>query len=102
MEPSSARWHGRSGRLKTGVGVVVAVVAEDEVVGGAADGDGLGGAVVADLRAHVLLGEGVGGVHVLVAEQAELGRVGLAVEHRRLLAAEVARRYSLPRRRRRL
>lgn len=50
------------------VGVPIALVAENEVVGGAADGDGLGRAIITDLRAHVLPGEQVGGVHVLVAE----------------------------------
>lgn len=80
----------RGGDGAAAVGVPVALVAEKEVVGGAAEGDGLGGAVVADLRAHVLPGEQVGAVHVLVAEQAELGGVRLAVEHRQLLTAEIA------------
>lgn len=73
-----------------GVGIPVAVLAEDEVVGGAADGDGLGGTVVADLGAEVLAGEGVGGVDVVVAEQAELGGVSSAVENGGLLIAEIA------------
>lgn len=49
------------------VGFHIAVVAEDEVVGGAAEDSGVGLAGVANLEAHVLEGEGVGGVHVLVA-----------------------------------
>lgn len=49
------------------MGVHVAVVTEDEVVGGAAEDGGVGLAGVANLEAHVLEGEGVGGVHVLVA-----------------------------------
>lgn len=51
-----------------GVSVGIAVGAERESVGGAADGGGIGGAVVAELGAHVLAGEGVGTVHVPVAE----------------------------------
>ena len=80
-----------------GVGVPVAVVAEEEVVGGAADGDGLGAAVVADLGAEVLPREQVGRVHVLVAQQAQLRRVRPAVQHRHLVAAEIARHALVPR-----
>lgn len=72
------------------VGIPVAILAEKEVVGSAADGDGLGGAVVADERAEVLAGEGVGGVDVMVAEQAELSRVSSAVENGNLVIAEIA------------
>lgn len=39
------------GNSAAGMGIPVAVLAEDEVVGGAADGNRLGGAVVTDLRA---------------------------------------------------
>ncbi|GFY99932.1 B-box type zinc finger protein with CCT domain-containing protein [Actinidia rufa] len=73
------------------MGVGVAAGAEDEVVGGATDGSGGQGAVVADLGAAVLEREGVGSVDVVVAEQAELGRVRLAGEHRSLVVAVVAR-----------
>lgn len=38
----------------------------------------------------MLPGEEVGGVDMVVAEQAELGGVGTAVENRNLLVAEVA------------
>lgn len=55
------------------VGVPVAVLAEEEVVGVAAAGDGLRGAVVADLGAEVFPGEGVGGMDVVVAQQAQFG-----------------------------
>lgn len=46
---------------KGGVSIPIAVQAEDEVVRGAEDGGGLGGAVVAGLSAEVLAGERVGG-----------------------------------------
>jgi len=62
-----------------GVSVEVAGVAEEEIVGGAAEGGG-GVAVVANLEAEVLEGEGVGGVDVVVAEEAEFGGVGSAEE----------------------
>ena len=81
---------------KDGGGVVcvgVAVVAEYEVVGGAAHGGGLVPAVVANLGAHVLEGERVGGVHVLVARQAQLSRVGAAEQDRRFGVAVVARQH---------
>lgn len=78
-----------------GVCVGIAVLTEDEVVGGAADGDGVGAAVIADLRADVLEGEGVGGVDVLVAKQTELGGVSSAVKNGGLLIAEIAG-YALP------
>lgn len=79
------------GERAASMGVPVALLAENEIVGGAADGDGLGRAVVADLGAKVLAGEKVGGVNVLVAEQAELGGVGPTVENSNLVAAEIAR-----------
>lgn len=63
-----------------GVSIGIAIEAEEEVISGAEDGGGLGGAVVAGGRAEVLGGEGVGGVDMAVAEQAELGAVGSAVE----------------------
>lgn len=63
-----------------GVSVEVAGVAEDEIVGGAADGGGVGVAGVANLEAHVLEGESVSGVHVVVAEETEFGGVGSAEE----------------------
>lgn len=63
-----------------GVGVGVAVVTEDEVVGGAANRGGVGVTGVANLVTHVLEGECVGGVHVLVADEAEFGGVGSAEE----------------------
>lgn len=72
------------------MGVPVAVVAEEEVVGGAANGDRFGATVVADLRSEMLTRKSVGGVDVLVAEQAELGRVGPAVENRNLVIAVIA------------
>ena len=72
------------------MGVGVAVVAKEEVVGGAAGGDGLATAVFADLGADMLSGEGVGRMDVVVAEQAELGRVSSAVYNRNLLIAEIA------------
>lgn len=55
------------------MGIPVAVAAEGEAIGGAADGDGLGAAVVADLGSDVLAGERVSGVDESVAEEAELG-----------------------------
>lgn len=73
----------------------IAVLAEDEVVGGAENGDGLGGAVIAYLRADVLAGEGVGGVDVLVAEQTKLGVIGLAVEDGSLFIAEITCYFGL-------
>lgn len=73
-----------------GVCVGIAVLTEDEVVGGAENGDGVGAAVIADLRADVLEGEGVGGVDVLVAKQTELGGVSSAVKNGGLVIAEVA------------
>lgn len=73
-----------------GVSVPIAVLAEDEVVGVAADGDRAGGTVIADLRAQVLAREEVSGVDVLIAEQAELGGVSSAIKNGCLLGAEVA------------
>lgn len=72
------------------VGVPVAVLAEEEVVCVAAAGDGLRGAVVADLGAEVFPGEGVGGMDVVVAQQAQFGGVGSAVEDGTVLVAVVA------------
>lgn len=71
--------------------VPITLLAENEIVGGAADGDRLGGAIVADLRAKVFTGEKVGGVNVLVAEQAELGGVSPTVQNSYLVTAEIAR-----------
>lgn len=70
--------------------VEITVRAEGEPVGGAAGGGGLGPAVAADVGAHVLEGEAIGGVHVPVAREAETGGVSTAVDHRRRLGAVVA------------
>lgn len=77
------------------MGVPVAVLAEEEAVGGASDGDGLAAAIVADLRAHVLAGERVGRVDDSVAGEAELGRVGSAEENGDRVATELAREKAL-------
>ena len=73
------------------VDIPIAVLTQDEVVGEAPDGDRLVAAIIADLRSHVLFGEEIRRVHVLVAGQAELRRVGSAEQNRRSLAAEFAR-----------
>lgn len=62
----------RDGGGVAAVTVPIAAGAQHEAVGGAADGDRPRPAVVADRRPHVLDGEGVGRVHLLVAEQTEL------------------------------
>lgn len=80
----------RGGHSAAAVRIPIALLAEDEAVGGASEGGGLGGAVIADLGAEMLLGEGVGGVHVLVTREAELGAVGAAVEYGRPVAAKIA------------
>lgn len=61
------------------IAVSGAVIAEEKGVVAAADGGGLGCAAVADLGAEVLLGERVGGVDVMIAQQTQLGAVGSAV-----------------------
>ena len=55
----------------------------------AAEGRRLGGAAVTDLGAEMLLGEGVGGVHLLVTPQAELSGVRAAVQNRLPRPAEI-------------
>ncbi|KAI4319453.1 hypothetical protein MLD38_033049 [Melastoma candidum] len=60
------------------MGVVVAVTAEHQVVGGAEGGGGLRGAIVAVLGAVVFSGEEVGEVAVAVAGEAKPGLVGAA------------------------
>lgn len=88
-------WGGTAGEGVDGGAVVggeraVAVGAEEEVIGEAADGGGVGGAVVADLGAEVLAGEGVGGVDVVVAHQAQLRRVRSAEHNRNPVVAVIA------------
>lgn len=72
------------------VGFPVAVLAEDGGFGGAEDGGGGGIACVAEQGAEVLGEELVGGVDLLVAGEAEFGRVGSAVEQSCGFSAEVA------------
>lgn len=45
--------------------------AEEEIIGGTSDGDGVGTAIVADLRSEVFEGESVSGVNGVVAEETE-------------------------------
>lgn len=80
----------RGGEGAAAVGVPVAVLAEDKIVGGASNGDGVGAAVITDLRSDVLAAEGVGGVDMAIAEKAEPGEIGSAEEDRNLLIAEIA------------
>lgn len=65
-----------------GIGRVggVAVVTEDEVVGGATNSGGGGFASVANLVTEVLLRECVSGVDVVVTSKAEFGGVNFAEE----------------------
>lgn len=72
------------------VGVEVAIGAKEEAVGAAEDGGGGGAAAVAEGEAGVLGEDGVGGVDMAVAGEAELGGVGSAVEQRRGGVAVVA------------
>lgn len=74
------------------VGFPVAVLAEEEVVvSQAPHRRRLRPAELADLASQVLLGEGVGGVHVVVAHQAQPRGVGSAVHHPLPAVAEIAR-----------
>lgn len=72
------------------VPIPVAVLAEEEPLGLAEEGGGGGVAGVAEEGAGVLGEEGVGGVDLAVAGEAEPGRVGPAVEEGRGVAAVVA------------
>jgi len=67
------------GSIGVPLGVAAAVTAEEEAVVAVAEGSGLGCAAVADLGAEMLLGERVGGVDVVIAQQTKLGAVGSAV-----------------------
>lgn len=96
MERGGTAGEGREGGAVVGGERAVAVGAEDEVIGGAEEGGGEGGAVVADLGAEVLGGEGVGGVNVVVAHQAQLGRVRSAVHYRNPVVAVIACRQHSP------
>lgn len=63
----------RRSRRRSGVvfvGLQIALVAKYEVVGGATNRGGVVVAAVANLVTHVFEGESVGGVNLLVAEQA--------------------------------
>lgn len=73
------------------VHIPIAILTQDEVVGEAPDGYRLVAAIIADLGSHVLPREEIRRVHVLIAGQAELRRVGSAKQNRRPLAAEIAR-----------
>lgn len=73
------------------VNIPVALLTQDEAVSEAPHGDRLAAAVIADLGPHVLSREEIGRVHVVVAGQTELRRVGSAEQNRRSLVAEVAR-----------
>uniref|UniRef100_A0A7C8ZKH5 Secreted protein n=1 Tax=Opuntia streptacantha TaxID=393608 RepID=A0A7C8ZKH5_OPUST len=78
--------------VRVGVGFPVAVLAEEEVVvGETAHRRRLRRAELADLASQVLLREGVGGVHVLIAHQAQLRAVCSAVHHSLPGVAEIAR-----------
>lgn len=68
----------------------VAVLTEDGGVGAAEDGGRGGIACVAEQGSGVFGEERVRGVDLPVASEAELGRIGPAVEHRRLRPAEIA------------
>lgn len=72
---------GAAGESMDGGAIAVsgAVIAEEKGVVAGAGGGGVGCAAVADLGAEVLLGERVGGVDVMIAQQTQLGAVGSAV-----------------------
>lgn len=61
------------------VSIPIAVLAENEIVGGAANRNRMGRTVIADLRAGVLLREKICRVNVLIAEQTELSRISSAI-----------------------
>ena len=71
------------------MGVPITVMAEEKILGGTADGDGLRATIVTDLRSEMLTRKEVGGVDMLVTEQAELGSVSSTVENRNLLTAKI-------------
>lgn len=65
--------------------VGIALMAEGEFPGGAADGRGGGTTVVADLGTDMLPGESVSSVDLPVAADAETSGVRAAVDHRRCI-----------------
>lgn len=81
-----------------GMGVEVAINAEGEIVSGAAGGGRSGGAVVTDRGSGVLTGEGIGGMDVTVAGEAEARGVRAAVDSGGgRLAAGITRHTPSPR-----
>lgn len=72
------------------VGVPITVLTKHQIMSSTPNGNRLGAAVMADLRAKVLAGEEVGRMDVVVAQQTELGGVSSAVEKGNSVIAEVA------------
>lgn len=83
--------------LRVGVGFPVAVLAEEDVVvSQAPHRRRLRPAELTDLDSQVLLREGVGGVHILVAHQTQPCAVGSAVHQSLPAVAEIARPAPAP------